>query len=312
MDMKKIGSFLKELRKERGLTQEQLAEILAVSSRTVSRWETGTNMPDLSILIQIAEFYHVEIKEILDGERKSENMDKELKETLVKVADYSKIEKEKAQKIGGIAFGISFFVCAVAILVQMILAGNLYLVAGETATLLIGGITYIALMVHNGIWETGSDVKSTPGRDLLISVVCAAGFTLVLISTYLRMGAEVSKASRAGGLFFVGILLICFLILRILAFFSSKKRAKRMKINTPEKQEIPPANIYVADGTIQAEMILEALKQNGIPAYKQDLGDAGFASVRCGIARGIDDRIAIFVPEEMAEKGQRVLEEMGI
>lgn len=69
MDTKKIGEFLKELRKEKGLTQEQLAEILLVSGRTVSRWETGTNMPDLSVLIQMAEFYGVEIKEILDGER---------------------------------------------------------------------------------------------------------------------------------------------------------------------------------------------------------------------------------------------------
>ena len=85
MDMKKIGCFLKELRKEKHLTQEQLAEILLVSGRTVSRWETGTNCPDLSVLIQIAEFYHVEIKEILDGERKKEKMDKELKETLTKV-----------------------------------------------------------------------------------------------------------------------------------------------------------------------------------------------------------------------------------
>ena len=93
MDTKKIGEFLKVLRKEKGLTQEQAAEILSVSGRTISRWETGTNMPDLSILIQMAEFYNVEVKEILDGQRKSENMDKELKETLFKVADYNKLEK---------------------------------------------------------------------------------------------------------------------------------------------------------------------------------------------------------------------------
>ena len=93
MDTKKIGEFLKVLRKEKGLTQEQLAESLLVSGRTVSRWETGMNMPDLSVLIQMAEFYDVEVKEILDGERKSEIMDKELKETLSKVADYNKLEK---------------------------------------------------------------------------------------------------------------------------------------------------------------------------------------------------------------------------
>ena len=56
MDMKKIGGFLRRLRKEKGLTQEQLAESLFVSGRTVSRWETGTNMPDLSILILLAAF----------------------------------------------------------------------------------------------------------------------------------------------------------------------------------------------------------------------------------------------------------------
>ena len=61
MDTQKIGKFLKELRKERDLTQEQLAEILLVSGRTVSRWETGANMPDLGILIQMSEFYHIEM-----------------------------------------------------------------------------------------------------------------------------------------------------------------------------------------------------------------------------------------------------------
>ncbi len=49
MDQKRIGSFLKELRKEKGITQEQVAEKLNVSARTVSRWETGRNVPDISL-----------------------------------------------------------------------------------------------------------------------------------------------------------------------------------------------------------------------------------------------------------------------
>ena len=71
MDQKKIGGFLKELRKEKGLTQEQLAELMYVSDRTVSRWETGSNLPSLDILIRISDYYNVELSEILDGERKS-------------------------------------------------------------------------------------------------------------------------------------------------------------------------------------------------------------------------------------------------
>ena len=86
MDQMKIGSFLKELRKEKGMTQEQLAEQLNTSNRSVSRWETGNNLPDLSMLIILAEYYDVDVREIIDGKRKSENMNEEVKETLEKVA----------------------------------------------------------------------------------------------------------------------------------------------------------------------------------------------------------------------------------
>lgn len=155
MDTKKIGAFLKQCRKEKNLTQEQLAEKFEVSARTVSRWETGTNMPDLSVLIQIAEFYEVEVKEILDGERKGEIMDKELKETLSKVADYNSMEKEKVLKIGNTAFGFTFAVCVAMIVVQLLITDNLSLVAGETAILLAGSIFYLGVMIYHGLWEKG-------------------------------------------------------------------------------------------------------------------------------------------------------------
>lgn len=97
MDSKKTGQFLKELRKEKNLTQEQLAERFNISNRTVSRWETGTNLPDLSILVEIADFYDVDIKEIINGERKNE-MEKETKETLKKVAEYAENDKMRLKK----------------------------------------------------------------------------------------------------------------------------------------------------------------------------------------------------------------------
>ena len=95
MDLVKIGKFLQELRKEKGLTQEQLAEQTGVARRTVSRWETGSNMPDLDILIELADFYSVDLREILNGERKSEQMNEELKEAVLQVADYSNEEKAR-------------------------------------------------------------------------------------------------------------------------------------------------------------------------------------------------------------------------
>ncbi len=95
MDQIKIGEFLKELRKEKGLTQEQLSEQFNVSRRSVSRWETGSNMPDLSVLVELAEFYDIDIKEIIDGARKSEMMNEEVKEVAVKMADYAVEQKSR-------------------------------------------------------------------------------------------------------------------------------------------------------------------------------------------------------------------------
>ena len=99
MDLNRIGAFLQELRKEKKLTQEQLAEKMGVARRTVSRWETGANMPDLDILVELSDFYDVELREILSGERKSQQMNDEMKQTVLQVAEYSNEEKKRSAKV---------------------------------------------------------------------------------------------------------------------------------------------------------------------------------------------------------------------
>ena len=97
-DQKKTGAMLKTLRKERGLTQEQLAENFNVSSRTVSRWENGINLPDISLLIEISEFYETDLREILSGERSTSIMNEETKETVKQVSEYTDEQKVKTLK----------------------------------------------------------------------------------------------------------------------------------------------------------------------------------------------------------------------
>ena len=94
MDQKKTGQFLKSLRKEKNITQEELAKHFNVSNRSVSRWETGTNLPDISLLVEIADFYDVDVREIIDGERKS-GMNEETREVADKMAAYAGNEKSK-------------------------------------------------------------------------------------------------------------------------------------------------------------------------------------------------------------------------
>ena len=95
MDQIKIGAFLKDLRKERNLTQEQVADKFGVTQRSVSRWENGKNLPDISLLIELADFYDIDIRELISGERKRDKMDENLKETLEMVADYTEADKAK-------------------------------------------------------------------------------------------------------------------------------------------------------------------------------------------------------------------------
>lgn len=98
MDQERIGGLLKSLRKEKNITQEELAERLGVSNRSVSRWENGVTMPDFDILLELADYYDVEIREILEGKREENPMDKKEKDTLIQVADYTNEEKLRLLK----------------------------------------------------------------------------------------------------------------------------------------------------------------------------------------------------------------------
>lgn len=70
MDSQKVGAFIAQLRKEKGLTQSSLAEQLSLSNRTVSKWENGDGYPDITILPDLATLLGVSVDELLKGERK--------------------------------------------------------------------------------------------------------------------------------------------------------------------------------------------------------------------------------------------------
>lgn len=221
MDTRKIGAFLKRLRKEKGLTQEQLAEILLVSGRTVSRWETGTNMPDLSILIQIAEFYDVDVKEILDGERKGELVNQDMKETLSKVADYNKLEKEKAARVGNVAFVITFAACVAAVIAQLLMGKELTTVMGETIAMVVGGVAYIGMMLYNGL-----DAPSSPVKEVLTGFLCSAGSSVVFYFRSVHLGAIPSRAMQGALCFFISITILGFAFMKGLALINRKRKGR--------------------------------------------------------------------------------------
>lgn len=93
MDQIKIGKFIAERRKQGGLTQMQLAELLGITDRAVSKWETGKSLPDASIMLQLCEILHITVNDLLTGEvTKVENYNRELENKLIEIV------REKEEK----------------------------------------------------------------------------------------------------------------------------------------------------------------------------------------------------------------------
>ena len=98
MDLGKIGKFIALNRKNKGLTQEQLAERLGVTNKTISRWETGKYMPDLSLLKPLSDELGITLNELLSGEKlENEKIIENAEISLINTIDYTdkKIKKTK-------------------------------------------------------------------------------------------------------------------------------------------------------------------------------------------------------------------------
>ena len=116
IDREKFGCFIAQLRKEKEITQKELAEQLCISDKAISKWETGKSIPDVSLLIPLAELLGVSVTELLECRRMEvpESMDKEQTDTLVKkVIELSAEERAKRHKKN---IGIYFLCVAICVI----------------------------------------------------------------------------------------------------------------------------------------------------------------------------------------------------
>lgn len=86
IDKVKFGAFVAQLRRERGLTQKELADKLFISNKAISKWETGVSLPDVGLLVPLAEVLGVTVTELLRGERQHQPLDTQQVEDVVKKA----------------------------------------------------------------------------------------------------------------------------------------------------------------------------------------------------------------------------------
>lgn len=193
MDQKKTGEFLKELRTKKQMTQEQAAEKFNVSSRTVSRWETGRNMPDISLLTEIADFYDVDVREIIEGERKSEMMDKEIKDVADKMADYAHNEKGKLLRVIQVISIIGVVISFLSIILQTVGYNKPENLSVERTLALLASLAVLVIMSVTTLYVTGLLRKITNNKVLMTVIIVLTGMILTMsviwiIGAYLVIG----------------------------------------------------------------------------------------------------------------------------
>lgn len=139
MDTLKIGKFIAENRKSKKLTQEQLAEKLGVTSKTISRWENGNYMPDISLLKPLSAELGITLNDLLSGEKvEKEQYQEKFEENIINTIDYTaKKITEKSNIISGIliAIGLLLAITAMTIFPSDSSWGSIYSVVGVMISL---------------------------------------------------------------------------------------------------------------------------------------------------------------------------------
>ncbi len=140
MDIVKIGKFIAEKRKEKKLTQENLAEKLGVTSKTISRWENGNYMPDISLLKPLSEELGVTVNDLISGEKvDKEHYQEKLEENIISAIDYTNkkvCEKNKIIAEILIMFGFGLIFSAFTIFPTESSWGSIYSIFGLIISLI--------------------------------------------------------------------------------------------------------------------------------------------------------------------------------
>ncbi len=168
MNQLKIGRFIAECRKEKKLTQVQLAEMLNITDKAVSKWERGIAMPDSSIMLELCETLGISVNELLIGEKINMDNDKKNEELLLEMAK----ELEKKNKTIWRSMWVLMIVSITALLASLFVAAffipagvwQLVTIIGACILFLIPCFFAVKLEVSVGVYkckECGEEILPT-------------------------------------------------------------------------------------------------------------------------------------------------------
>ena len=159
MDQLKVGKFIAECRKEKKLTQVQLAEKLCITDKAISKWERGIAMPDSSIMIELCENLDISVNELLTGERIKEEDDHEKTEELL--LEMTRKEEVAREKLHTYAKALTVVILFLAVLVG-ILWGCLFVLDDIGVFITVIAILAIILLLLATLLVNKMEIDSGP------------------------------------------------------------------------------------------------------------------------------------------------------
>ncbi len=152
MNQEKIGKFIAECRRKKNMTQQELAEKLGVSDRTIGNWENGRNMPDLSLFKPLCDELDISLNDLMSGEVvNSKEYQEKLEENIINTISYTNKKLENKNNIIGlllIIFGVLISLSAIAIFPSESSWGAIYSVFGAIISLL--GVSRFTKKLNHG------------------------------------------------------------------------------------------------------------------------------------------------------------------
>ena len=216
MDWKQIGMFIAKLRKEKGMTQEELADKLASTRHSISKWENGVNTPNTEVLLKLGEIFDISINEILACKRRTEDNAKEVDNISINLISDNKKKIKKLIKIFSIIICSLIIIFLVYYFINTYSSLYVYRVAGESdifstfdgiaifsknkSYLKLGNINsknnindYECEIFYNYNNKENVILKSQNGNELLVSIYGSNNYFTyknkdqIIKNTYLRI-----------------------------------------------------------------------------------------------------------------------------
>ena len=177
MNQEKIGKFIAECRKNKKMTQSELAEKLGVTDKSIGNWENGRNMPDLSLFKPLCDELGITINDLMSGEKISkEKYQEKFEENIVNTIDYSSKKINKYSNVIGlilVVFGLFIAMSAIIMFPSESSWGSIYSVFG--VMLFTIGVSKLTRKLKIGI------------RLLIVALIMFGSLGIIMVSDYMSV-----------------------------------------------------------------------------------------------------------------------------